>query len=146
MLKINKLTDYATLIMSYLAVSNDKVASAAEIARELKLGNATVSKLLKLLCHAGLVNSLRGAGGGYQLAKNVADISLVEIISAVEGQLALTECCINDNLCSLNAACSLKNNWKVINNIILMALKEFSLKDMLQPLAPKLITMQSVKQ
>lgn len=145
MLKINKLTDYATLIMSYLAVSKAKIASTAEISRDLGLGQATVSKLLKILCQAELITSFRGSNGGYQLARSSEEISLIDIIAAIEGKMGVTECCTRENLCGIDTLCSLKDNWKVINNIILMALKDLSLKDMLRPLPNKKLNVDHLK-
>ncbi len=67
MLRISRLTDYATVILASLA--GGSLASAAEIAERTHIGLPTVSKLLKELQHAGLVRSMRGARGGYQLAR-----------------------------------------------------------------------------
>ena len=90
MLRISRLTDYATVILARLA--GGSLASAADIAERTRIGLPTVSKLLKELQHAGLVTSVRGAHGGYQLARPAGAISAADIIDAVEGPVALTEC------------------------------------------------------
>jgi FeS assembly SUF system regulator len=90
MLRISRLTDYATVILASLA--GGSLASATDVADRTRIGLPTVSKLLKELQHAGLVTSVRGAHGGYQLARPAAAINAAEIIDAVEGPLALTEC------------------------------------------------------
>jgi FeS assembly SUF system regulator len=134
MLRISKLTDYAIIILSYLAHEGAAMTSAASIARDSHLTGQTVSKLLKILAKSGLVLSARGAGGGYQLAYPAEKITLADVVSAIEGKVAMTECCAAINLCSLDSLCGIKENWQVINKIILTALAGVSLRDMMQPL------------
>ena len=88
MLRISKLTDYGTVVLAYLAGNPASVASAAEVAAATGLGLPTVSKLLKALGRAGLVTSTRGAQGGYQLAREAANISAADVIDALEGPSA----------------------------------------------------------
>ena len=137
MLRISKLTDYATVIMSYLALVPNRMASATNIAKEIHLGIPTVSKVLKILCERELVKSYRGTGGGYQLARPSTDITIADIVSAIEGSLAMTECCTTKNLCALDSLCSIKDNWKVINKVILTALSGLTLAQMTQPVSEK---------
>lgn len=134
MVRISKLTDYATVILSYLARRPGVVASATQLAIDAHLSAPTVSKILKILGEAGLVTSFRGTGGGYQLGRPADDITLADVVSAIEGNPAMTECCIAENLCALDSVCAIKENWKVINKIILTALAGLTLKDMMQPL------------
>jgi FeS assembly SUF system regulator len=134
MLKISKLTDYAIVVMAYLAKSAEQTYSAAVIAQSVQLSVPTVSKILKILLSAQLVNSSRGMDGGYILAKRTADISLAQIIAAFEGELALTECIKVNNGCGIQFNCTLKHNWQVINEVIYSTLSHISLQAMLQPL------------
>lgn len=134
MLRISKLADYATLIMSYLAQNLDCTMSAACIAKEIHLRVPTVSKILKLLCEAGLVSSLRGSTGGYRLARIATQITVADVIKAMEGHPALTECCSVENVCELDALCTIKENWQKINKMIFQVLGNLTLKDMIQPL------------
>lgn len=129
MLRISKLTDYATVIMSFLALDPLGVFSATRIAKEVYLSNPTVSKILKILSEAGLVKSFRGIGGGYQLARSTKEITVAEVVSAIEGSLAMTECCAT-NSCALDSWCAIKENWQIINKIILEALGRVTLHDM----------------
>ncbi|MHB1946730.1 MAG: SUF system Fe-S cluster assembly regulator [Gammaproteobacteria bacterium] len=144
MLKISKLTDYATVIMSYLAQDPSGVFSATSIAKEVHLSVPTVSKILKILSEAGLVISFRGTGGGYQLARSTQEITVAEVVSAVEGNLAMTECCANDGLCALDSVCAIKDNWKIINKIILKALGRVTLYDMTRPLAEHPLSLRGI--
>lgn len=133
MLRISKLTDYATIILSILAINPEKIASATWIAHKSHLAVPTVSKILKILTEAGLVKSFRGPGGGYQMARPAPEITIAEIVTAIEGQLAMTECCVSAN-CMLDSLCAVKENWKIINKIILNALAGVTLSDMIRPL------------
>lgn len=144
MLRISKLTDYATVIMSYLAMCPDRITSAAEIAEAIHLSSPTVSKILKILCEAQLVVSFRGTGGGYQLARPISEITVAQVVTAIEGNLAMTECCIAENLCAIDSICSIKENWKVINKIILTALAGLTLQDMMQPLAGHSLALRGI--
>lgn len=135
MLRIGKLTDYALLVMSQMAKDPHSVLSASVLAEILHLTVPTVSKILKILSEAGLVNSVRGAEGGYHLAKPAAAITVADIISAMEGELAMTECCESVNLCAIDSVCSLRTNWRTINNMVSALLAKFSILDMLQPIA-----------
>ena len=137
MLRISKLTDYATLIMSHLAMHTGGVESAATIAKALHLGLPTVSKLLKLLAEANLLISMRGSDGGYRLARSPAHITLAEVIIAIEGEVALTLCCESDKLCALTMTCTIQENWKRINQLMLGFLARFTVKDMTSPLQLK---------
>ncbi len=132
MLRLSKLADYATVIMSYLAEYPDEITSATSIAKEVHLSVHTVSKILKILLDANLIRAFRGAEGGYQLAKSPEKITLAEVISAIEGNFALTECSLKSKLCSLDTKCSMKKNWKSINQIIFKTLNNVTLKDMLE--------------
>src|SRR5690554_7453759 len=96
MLRVTRLTDYATVVLTVLAARPDEVLSAAELAERAGLEAPTVSKVLKPLAQAGLVEGFRGAHGGYRLTRPAAEISLVEIVEAMEGPLAMTECSLED--------------------------------------------------
>ena len=90
----------------------------------------TVSKLLKLLHEAELISSIRGINGGYRLDKNPEQMSLTEIIAAVDGSPALTECCQPDKSCIHDARCGMRDQWRFINQIIVNALSQFTLADL----------------
>ena len=144
MLKISKLTDYATVIMSYLALDPHHVMSATHIAREIHLAVPTVSKILKILSDANLVKSYRGTGGGYQLARSTKEITVAEVVSAIEGKLAMTECCAGQNICALDSLCAIKENWQVINKVILMALSGLTLADMSKPISQQQFKLRGI--
>ncbi len=128
MLRISRLTDYATVILARLG--GGSLASAADIAERTRIGLPTVSKLLKELQHAGLVNSVRGARGGYQLARPAATISAADIIDAVEGPVSLTECSNGSGLCGIETTCTVGHGWQGVSQAIRRALDAISLTDL----------------
>ncbi len=130
MLRISRLTDYATVILASLA--DGGLASASEIAERTHIGLPTVSKLLKELQHAGLVRSVRGARGGYQLARPATSINAAEIIDAVEGPVALTECAGGVGNCGIETTCLVGNGWQRISRAFRRALLDVSLEELLQ--------------
>jgi FeS assembly SUF system regulator len=138
MLRISKLTDYGTLVLSTMANAPQTQFSASELAQKSGLNTATVSKLLKSLTRADLLVSQRGARGGYQLAKNIEQISALEIIRALEGPVALTECSTDHNECEIADACQMQSKWQIINFAIRRALSELSLADLSKPIQQKI--------
>lgn len=134
MLKIGKLTDYAMLIMSQMARDPASTISAASLAEALHLTTPTVAKILKMLSDADLVTSLRGAVGGYRLARAAETITVADIISAMEGDLALTECCENVSHCFITSMCTMRENWRKINRTVYEMLAKLTILDMLEPL------------
>ena len=136
MLRVTKLTDYATVVLTVLAARPGEVLSAPELAEQAGLEAPTVAKVLKPLAAAGLVAGFRGANGGYRLARAAADINLVEIVEAMEGPLAMTECSVHDGQCGIEASCGVRANWRRINDVVADALRGVSLAQMLGP-APR---------
>ena len=134
MLRISKIIDYGTLVLTHMAGAPDRVFSAADLAATLGLGQPTVSKVLKLLGQHELVKSSRGAHGGYMLGRPAGTISIAHIIDALEDQpFGLTECTSMPGACSVEAGCHIRTNWQRINSIIRHTLEDVSVADMLSP-------------
>ena len=136
MIRLSKLTDYGLVLMSYIARSADRqLHTAQELARESRLPLPTVSKILKGLLQSGLLVSYRGIKGGYALTRDTRDISVAEIISALEGPIAMTECSTHDSeLCEIERCCPIKENQRVISEAVRGALDRLSLFDLSHPL------------
>jgi FeS assembly SUF system regulator len=132
MLRVTKLTDYATVVLTVLAARPGEVLSASELAEQSGLETPTVSKLLKPLAQAGLVEGLRGVHGGYRLNREAADITLIEIVEAMEGPLAMTECSQHDSQCGIAPHCGARANWRLINDVVADALRGVTLAQMLR--------------
>ncbi len=133
MLRISKMTDYAILAMVELARDGGKL-SAQRLAERVHVEAPTVSKVLKLLAQAGLVVSSRGASGGYRVARNADNINVAEVIAAIEGPIAMTECSIEQGLCTVEHSCSMRSNWQRISLAVASALREVSLAEMSMPM------------
>jgi FeS assembly SUF system regulator len=131
-LRISKLTDYAILVMVELA-QNRRTMSAHALAERVHVELPTTSKVLKLLAGSGLVESFRGASGGYRVSRPAADISVAEVIAAMEGPIAMTECSVEQGLCSQEDRCGLRGNWQRISEAVAQALEEVSLAEMSNP-------------
>lgn len=130
MLKISKLTDYSTVVMAYLAQFPEKMHNAKDITAQTHIALPTVSKILKALTKSGLLLSHRGAHGGYSLANAAIQITIADIITAMEGKPGLTECSHNNTICALQPTCAIAGNWQTISSIVYKTLEKISLQDM----------------
>jgi FeS assembly SUF system regulator len=130
MLRLSKLADYGTQVMAYMA-GDESVHSASEVAAGLDIALPTVSKILKMLVRGGLLASVLGAKGGYMLARHPSEISIAEIIDAMDGPISITEC--STSTCSRESTCSTRSKWQGINHIILGALEKVNLAEMVAP-------------
>lgn len=136
MLRVSKLTDYATVLMTALAQSGDELVSAMALAERARLEQPTAAKVLKLLAQAGLVASQRGAAGGYRLAHAPEAITVADIVGAIEGPFGMTECSVHSGLCDHELHCGVRGNWRRISEAVEAALRAVTLADMLAPPPP----------
>lgn len=134
MLRISKLTDYGTLILVHLAnYEKGRLCPATDVAAGTRLSLPTVRKVLKNLAQSELVESARGADGGYRLARSPDKISAAEILNALEGPLAITECSDDDSHCELQSDCQVGSAWQKISFAIRAAMDEIHLSDLRNP-------------
>lgn len=131
MLRVSRLADYASVVMACLARHPGEVLPSAQVAAETQLEAPTVAKLLKRLVQASLVESFRGVAGGYRLARAAGDISLAEIVEALDGPIGLTACSAGHAGCERQSFCSVAHDWQGIGAAIDDALRAVSLDDML---------------
>lgn len=136
MVRLGKLTDYGIVLMTCIARSRGTaLRTARDLAQESQLPYSTVCKLLKELLQSGLLVSQRGIKGGYVLARSAKEISVVEIIAAIEGPMALTECSTDvTGACDIEPCCPVKTNQQIINRAIRGVLEKIRLSDLVQPL------------
>jgi FeS assembly SUF system regulator len=134
MLRMTKQADYGIVLLTHMSINRDRLHNAPDLADEAHLPQPTVSKILKQLARHRILESHRGVKGGYSLARRPAEISAAEIISALDGPIAITEC-IDDSPgeCSQEPICPLRGNWQRINLAIREALDQISLEDLLLP-------------
>ena len=138
-MRLTHLADYAVVMMTaaarreaMLGGKGDVRVSAAELATDTGVPLPTAQKLMGQLASAGLLNSVRGAGGGFELARPVTEISLADIVEAVEGPIAMTMCSGSDEAsdCALDAHCRVKPHMGVVSNAVRGALGAVSLQSL----------------
>ncbi len=150
MIRMSKETDYGIVVLAYFAsVQEGLKHNAREVAMESQLPLPMVRKILKILAREGLLVSHRGVKGGYSLARRGGRISIAEIVKAMEGPLAMTECIEAPGECRHEPVCGLRTSWQRINEIVFEALDRMTLSDLIgQPPGPleseqgKLVTLQ----
>lgn len=139
MLRMSKLTDYGTVVLTYLAGEPGRLHAASEIAEQVRVALPTVSKVLKTLVRGGLVASHRGTKGGYALARPAERITVAQVLAVLEGPIGLTECSSNPGQCVQETSCSVRGNWQRINLAIRRALEDVTLAEMVQPMKPQAV-------
>lgn len=142
MIRMTKQADYGIVLLTRMAAEPGRLFNASELAEEAQLPQPTVSKVLKILAREGLLASQRGVKGGYALERDPETVSVADIISALEGPIAITEC-IDESpgLCSQEAFCPVRGNWHRINDAIRRALAAITLAEMVHPLPSNLVTL-----
>lgn len=140
MIRVSKLADYGILLMTWFAWRQARAEgvaacrSAADLARDTGLPAPTVSKLLTMLGRSGLLDAQRGAQGGYRLAQDPAEVSVADIIAAIEGPIALMDCLSDTSPdCGVEPFCPTRTNWDRINYAIRTALESITLEEMARP-------------
>jgi FeS assembly SUF system regulator len=133
MIKLSRLTDYAIVILTQMALEGKGVHAASNLAEKTFLPLPTTSKVLKQLTKAGILTAQRGAAGGYSLAREPAEISVASLIEALDGPIAITDCAEADGAegcCRIEEVCPARGNWNKVNHAIRGALGAVSLADM----------------
>jgi FeS assembly SUF system regulator len=134
MIRLSRLSDYGIVLMAHLAGHGDAGPhNARELASEAGLPLPVVSKLLKLLAREGLLESQRGAKGGYSLARPARAITASEMITALEGPIGLTECSVHPGQCTQEKSCHVREPWQRINDVVRRALGGVTLADLAEP-------------
>jgi FeS assembly SUF system regulator len=131
MFRLNKLTDYGIVLMAHVARSPEETPhTTRSLAKETKLPLPTVGKLLRQLSEHGLLSSHRGVKGGYNLARSPREISVAEIILALEGPIGFTECSVVKGLCNMERSCAIMSNSQIIGGALRDALDHVTLSDL----------------
>lgn len=131
MFRLNRLTDYAVVVMAQMAQGGEALRTAQDISRDTGVPLPTVAKILNALARGSLINSQRGAAGGYALERAPEAISVAEIIQAIEGPIALTACVDGTKgQCEVESLCPMRGNWDKVNRAIRGALSGVTLADM----------------
>ncbi len=136
------MTDYAVVLATHMAAAEGPQA-ARDLALHTQIPEPTASKVLKKLARAGVVTSQRGAKGGYALARAPQQIGIHEVIEAIEGPIAVTECSdeSNESFCEYETSCGVRANWQRINSAVQSALSEITLAEMAIPGTAELVSL-----
>jgi FeS assembly SUF system regulator len=132
-MRLSSLADYAVVMMAAAARHCGQAQmNAAQLSEEIGLPLPTVQKLVSKLSHAGLLRSVRGAGGGFKLARPAAAVTLADIIEAIEGPIAMTACVdtgkhAKGEHCALEGSCKVQPHWAVVNGAVRGALANINL-------------------
>ena len=133
MLRITKMTDYAVLILANLALYDNKMLTAKEIASETHISLPTTQKILKKLSRKNLVISKQGVSGGYSLDPETKKLSVATLLEKLDGDLSITQCSSNDDQCEVEDFCNIGNAWQMINQRVQWALNDITLGDLIHP-------------
>jgi Rrf2 family protein len=117
----------------------DKPIPMGDIAKRQGLSRKYLHALLAGLKEAGLVQSVRGARGGYKLARSPAEIEVGEVVRAMEGDLAIVDCLKDDELCDRSPTCAAQRLWRALNDAMVDVLDQLTLADLVSgdPVLPK---------
>jgi FeS assembly SUF system regulator len=130
MIILSKLADYGVIVATHLATAAPEQVNAMHLAAETRLPQTTVAKVLKLLAKAGVVTAVRGAAGGYRLARAPGAVSVAEIIAAIDGSFGMTQCTSTLGPCERLHFCPTRPHWHRINAAVGQALAEITLDEM----------------
>lgn len=137
MFRLNRLTDYAVVVLSQMSLDRRGLSSAQQIAHATGVPLPTVAKVLNVLTREGLVESHRGATGGYALSRPATEISVADIIQALEGPIALAACVDSAaGCCEVESVCPMRGSWDKVNDAIRQALESVTLQDMMAAGSP----------
>lgn len=135
MIRLSRLADYGLVLMGRMAMQPATVHTAVGLAEDTQLPMPTVAKLLVRLTQSGLLISHRGAKGGYELARAPSAIAVAEIVVAVDGPIALTQCLEHGpGNCDVEPICPTRRGWNRLNDAVKRALADVSLAELTQPL------------
>jgi FeS assembly SUF system regulator len=139
MFRLSRMTDYGIVLLAHLASERNpqpeesSPQNARELAQQVGLPLPVVSKVLKQLARAGILDSHRGAKGGFTLTRRPEDLSVAELVTALDGPVALTQCAALPGGCDHERTCAVRSPWQVINQVVQYALSEVSLADLVNP-------------
>ena len=146
MLKLNKMSDYAAVVINCMDSSEEERLSTDQVSKLTGLPSPTVSKILHKLSNAKIVSSLRGRAGGYKLVKDVSDISIIKILEIFEGPIVLTDCLDeNGDECIFLSNCSIAGKWEIVSSTIKVILESLTLKELFDPTVSKNYILNNIK-
>jgi Rrf2 family protein len=131
MLRLSKKADYALIAMKHLALRGDRGSSSArEIAGMYAIPIELMAKVLQRLVQRGLLASHQGTRGGYQLARTPSQITVADVIQAIDGPVTVTACSTDEGQCEQFSKCNVRDPLYRVRERILAALAECSIAEL----------------
>ena len=121
---VTRKTDYAVRCVLYLAQANEQITNVTEVSRMMHIPKTFLAKIFQKLVRAGLVESIRGMNGGFRLAKKPSDISLLDIMDAIQGPLCVNVCAVDSRKCTRSSTCSVHPVWVELRKDVNKRLQE----------------------
>ncbi|MEW6585674.1 MAG: Rrf2 family transcriptional regulator [Nitrospirota bacterium] len=125
-MEITRETDYAIRCVYYLTRNRDRVSMVDEIARSMSIPKSFLAKIVQKLAKVGIVKSFRGMKGGFQLAKDPIKLNLYDVIEAIQGEVFINRCAVDNKFCSRRTRCAVHPVWKTIGQRLMEHLKEYN--------------------
>jgi Rrf2 family protein len=130
MFKLSKKTEYCLLVLRHLARQADEVWTVRDLARECRVPQPLLAKLMQQLARRDLVRSVQGLRGGYRLNRDLSQISLAEVVESVDGPISLTSCKQDDDRCERHSFCDLKTAIAPVQRQMRQYLQEVKVSDL----------------
>jgi Rrf2 family protein len=130
-MQITREADYAIRCVLYLSEPQGEVIMVDKIAKAKKIPKSFLAKILQKLTKAGIVKSFRGVKGGFQLVKKPQAISLLDVIEAIDGPVAMNRCAIDKRMCSLSNECSVHPVWVELRKEVEARLRKTDFKKLI---------------
>jgi Rrf2 family protein len=130
-MQITRETDYAIRCVYYLALKKGDTVMVDEVSREMQVPKSFLAKILQRLSKASLVKSYRGVKGGFELARNPSEISLLDVIEAIQGKVAVNVCALNQKACDRSATCAIHPVWVEVRGELERMLRARSFADLI---------------
>jgi len=146
MFRMTRLTDYGIVLLTHCMRHPERpIHTTRDLAAESNLPLPTVGKILRALARKGILSSRRGVKGGYALVRQADEISIAEIIGALEGPISLTECSgEHPGSCEFEPTCPVGPSWQRINRAVRDALQRITLHELTQPLPERFVNLGGV--
>jgi FeS assembly SUF system regulator len=136
MIRLTRQADYGIVVMTHFArLGEGEPRTTRDMAAVIDLSLPMISKILKALARGGLLTSQRGVNGGYSLGRAADEISVADVITALEGPIGMTACTDDDSDgCDMDAVCAVRGNWQLVNQVVRRALENITLEHMAGPM------------
>jgi FeS assembly SUF system regulator len=146
MFRLTRQADYGILLLAEMASqAGSNVHAAPDLAAATGLPVPMVSKTMKALAREGLLESVRGPRGGYRLTRRPEDITVADIVEALQGPIAITACSDGGaGDCDVRSRCRVHENWQKLNRVVIGALSRLSLAEMTQSEPKRLVMLEEL--